>query len=291
MQPEDQEPIDIFESLDENQTPNTPQTQAPNNYDVNQQRNEYQYTPGLEILPNQNQVNNQSYDWISNYPSQDQPSQSKNTQRFKKITLTIITVLILAVVSAIALFIFNKNKPKVANEVSSQTQPTQNDNYEPNQFSNDTQELTTPDTGNQSEAQTPVQQPETLVPSDQPATQNNNQPSSQPATNQNNQELDNLRKQKLKAISQKLTDYYNAYGQFPTYAQATDENWLNSMSIKKEDLIDPGGTDWHVKNTPTKNYFSYQPLPNGCNNTNSLCTDYKLTSVLSDGKMYVIYTN
>lgn len=291
MQTEDQEPVDIFESLDEDQIPNTSQTQAPNNYDINQQRNEYQYTPGLEIFPNQNQVNNQNYDWISNYPNPDQTFQPKKANRFKKITLITITVLILTVVSAIALFIFNKNKPKVADEVSSPTQPTQNDNYEPDQSSIDTQELTTPDASNRPEVQTP----ETLVPSDQSATQNNNQtnnqPSNQPATNQNNQELDNLRKQKLKAISQKLTDYYNAYGQFPSYAQVTDENWLNSMSIKKEDLIDPGGTDWHVKNIPTKNYFSYQPLPNGCNNTKNLCTDYKLTSVLSDGKMYVIYTN
>lgn len=267
---------------------NTDYSQNPSNYSDYSQgapdfTNNPEMIPGGVIHPQeQNGSARSSYDWITNYPTAGQAVQAQQGGSKKK-TILFIAMLLIILVAIIAFTIFSKPKNNNSN-LTNGTDDTLTQNNTPDtetQPDQETEQEITPPTP------APVEQP-TPAPQPAPAPQ----PSLQPATpppSQTNEQLDNLRKQKLRAISQKLTDYFNAYSQYPSYAQATDENWLNSMSIKKEDLTDPGGTDWRVKNTPTKNYFAYQPRPTNCNNSGVTCTTYTLSAVLSNGLVFQLY--
>ncbi len=241
-------------------------------------------TPGGVIHPQENSSNSRSsYDWITNYQASGQTAQVQQGSSKKKVFVFIfIAMLLIALVAIIGFAIFSK--PENNNLNTGLEDQTENIAVQNNDYSNTE---TQPDQESEQNSTVPVPTPiEQPTPTPQPSTPT---PPPTPPPSQTNEQLDNLRKQKLRAISQKLTDYFNAYGQYPSYAQATDENWLNSMSIKKEDLIDPGGTDWRVKNTPTKNYFAYQPRPTNCNNTNIICTTYTLSAVLSSGLIFQLY--
>lgn len=100
--------------------------------------------------------------------------------------------------------------------------------------------------------------------------------------------IDDQRKLKLRNIHIMLEAYYADNKQYPTFSNVTDEAWLSEHDILKEDITDPEGSDWQAKNTPTKNSFSYQTNPENCDNQETKCTEYKITTVLSNGSYYDI---
>lgn len=127
--------------------------------------------------------------------------------------------------------------------------------------------------------------PEPVAPNNQDQNAQNDEQQNE-SESENNSSIDDQRKQKLREIHKMLESYYTQNKQYPTFKNVTDEAWLSQNDISKEDIADPESTDWQPKATPTKNSFAYQPKPENCDNQETKCTKYTITTILSNGLHY-----
>lgn len=101
-------------------------------------------------------------------------------------------------------------------------------------------------------------------------------------------EADTKRKDKLKALQEKLELYYAAFGHYPTFDDVTSTEWLRQYGVTQDELTDPVGNQPVIKRIPTSNYFSYQPNPDNCDNSTTKCTQYTISAVLENAIIFAL---
>lgn len=99
---------------------------------------------------------------------------------------------------------------------------------------------------------------------------------------------DTKRKTDINALMGQLEVYYTDSGNYPTLAQFNSPVWraANMKGLDAAALQDPDGASQTLSSAPKAHVYSYQPLPAGCDNVKTLCSDYTLTATLDDGSAY-----
>lgn len=117
------------------------------------------------------------------------------------------------------------------------------------------------------------------IPHDTASTQSTDQPQDQSS---GQTEADTRRQNMLKTLQGRLEEYHSVFGYYPTFDNITNPEWLKKYNVTDKEISDPDGGQPIVKSIPSTNHFSYQPIPEGCNNATSKCTGYTIATVLSN---------
>lgn len=97
-------------------------------------------------------------------------------------------------------------------------------------------------------------------------------------------------KNDLGYVSRQLSQYNQLNKHYPTLAQlnSTTFSAFFPEGLKTSRLEVPGFKDTKFTSAPSKKNYSYVALPKGCDNVKKMCTGYRLTAVLTNGKQYSI---
>ena len=97
--------------------------------------------------------------------------------------------------------------------------------------------------------------------------------------------MDTERRTDINALHGQTEAYYAQYATYPTLAQLNDANWRdeNMRGLDAEALVDPNGSSAQLVAQPQADAYSYQALPEGCDNQATICYSYTLTATNHDG--------
>lgn len=113
------------------------------------------------------------------------------------------------------------------------------------------------------------------------------------ASQKNNASFDELsassrdteRETDIKALQGQIEAYYAMNGYYPTLENINSSSFrsANMKGLDDEALRDPAGQKAQLSNKPGKGVYSYEALPEDCNQD---CVSYTLTATYEDGSVY-----
>lgn len=121
-------------------------------------------------------------------------------------------------------------------------------------------------------------------------------PSTQDAATHLQTTQDQERMQDLNTLKNNLEAYIFSVGPnkqvngTPLLSQLNYKNWCaaNLKTTSDEILKDPVGSSPILAATPTKDNYSFEVRPKGCDNKKNSCEIYRLTAVLSNGSHFIV---